>query len=309
MHVRKGQEEGGLRVDFPLRRTYSESGETSDMLWEVADWDGDGEGPWTEPFGPVFGAAGGGVRTEELKDAKMEERISRCSLDGCRPKGFGFEPATWGATWPGNLHEAESSRPLAWAEGGRCSCWGSSDIGGGGEEEGGWSGCEGWRGGRVRSHSRHGWAWAPIPLVSSCSLDLLLTRTSSRCSRDEACRRVSELSCNLDPPRYPSIPALTAPPFPLTSSLDPWKPVAWWLSSLSLDPVKFSLDNETRWWSRVPNIDPGPSPSSLLLGKRSKLSLEPRQSNRSLDPPTVCLPSGSLDSCLRASESRCSLEE
>lgn len=97
MHVRKGQEEGGLRVDFPLRRTYSESGETSDMLWEVADWDGDGEGPWTEPFGPGFGAVGGGVRTEELKDAKMDERISRCSLDGCRPKGFGFEPATWGA--------------------------------------------------------------------------------------------------------------------------------------------------------------------------------------------------------------------
>lgn len=75
-------------------KTYSESGETSDMLWEVADWVGEGEGPWAEPLGPGLEAAGGGVRTEELKDARMEDRISRCSLDGCRPRGFGFEPAT-----------------------------------------------------------------------------------------------------------------------------------------------------------------------------------------------------------------------
>lgn len=290
------------------RRTYSESGETSDMLWEVADLGGEGEGPWAEPLGPGLEVAGGGVRTVELKDARMEDSISRCSLDGGRPRGFGFKPGTWGTVWPGYLHGgAESSRPLPWAEWGSCSCWGSSEIGGGGEEEGGWSGCEGWRGGRVRSHSRHGCAWAPTPFVSSCSLDLLLIIAPPRCSRDEACRRVSVFSCDLDPLRYPSIPAP-----PLKSSLEAWTLLVWWwLSSLSLDPVKFSLDDDTRWWSspRPPSPAPCPSPSSLLLGRRSRLSLEPRESSRSLDPPIVCLPSGSLDSCLRASESRCSLEE
>lgn len=78
------------------RRTYSESGETSDMLWEVADLGGEGEGPWAEPLGPGLEVAGGGVRTVELKDARMEDSISRCSLDGGRPRGFGFKPGTWG---------------------------------------------------------------------------------------------------------------------------------------------------------------------------------------------------------------------
>lgn len=290
-----------------LRNTYSESGDTSDMLWDVVDWGGEGEGPWTEPLG-LEGT--GGVRTEEPKDAKMEDRMSSCSLDGCLTRGFGFRPETWGIVWPGYLHEgAESRRPLTWAEGGSCSCWGSSEMGGGGEAEGGWSGCEGCRGGRLRSHSRPVWAWAPTPLVSSSSLDLLLIREPPRCSRDEAWRRVSVFSCDLDPLRYPSIPAPTAPPFPLRSSLEVWKLVEWWFSSLSLDPDKFSLDDETRWWSKPTSPAPCPSPSSLLLGKRSRLSLEPRESSRSLEPPSVCLPNGSLDSCLLARESRCSLEE
>lgn len=63
------------------------------MLWEVLDCGGEGEGPWTDPLGPGLEAVGGGVRTEELKDARMEDRISRCSLEGCRPREFGFEPA------------------------------------------------------------------------------------------------------------------------------------------------------------------------------------------------------------------------
>lgn len=99
----------------------------------------------------------------------------------------------------------------------------------------------------MRSHSRHGWAWAPTPLVSSCSRDLLLISAPPKCSRDEACRRVSVFSCDLDPLRYPSIPAPTAPPFPLKSSLEAWTLPVWWLSSLSLDPAKFSLDDEARW--------------------------------------------------------------
>lgn len=299
--------EGSSRQNYSHRRTYSESGETSDMLWDVADWGGEGDGPWAEPLGPGLEAAGG-VRTEELKDARMEDRISRCSLDGCRTRGLGGKSATCGTVCPGYLHGgAESSRPLAWLEEGSCSCWGSSEIGGGGEEEGGWSGSEGWRGGRVRSHSRHGWAWPPTPFVSSCSLDLLLISAPPRCSLDEACRRVSVFSCDLDPLRYPSIPA---PPFALKSSLEAWTLPVWWLSSLSMDK-KFSLDDKTRWWSspRPPSPAPCPNPSSLLLGKRSRLSLEPRESSRSLDPPIVCLPSGSLDSCLRVRESRCSLEE
>lgn len=279
------------------------------MLWEVVDRGGEGEGPWAEPFGPGCEAAVGGVRTVELKDARMEDRISRCSLDGCLTKGFIFEPANCGTVWPRYLHGgAESRRPLTWAEGGTCSCWGSSEIGGGGEEEGGWSECEGWRGGKVRSHSRHGCAAAPPPLVSNCSLDLLLNTDPARCSRDEACRRVRLFSCDLDPLRYPSIPATA---FPLRSSLEAWTLPVWWLSSLSLDPDKFSRDDEIRWWSspRPPRPVPCPNPVSLLLGKRSRLSREPRESSRSLDPPTICLPSGSLDSCLLVSESRCSLEE
>lgn len=287
-------------------KTYSESGETSDMLWEVADWGGEEEeGPRADPLGPGPETAGG-VRTEGLKEARMEDRISRCSLDGWRVRGF--NPVTWGAVWPRYLHGgAESSRPLAWTELGSRSCCGSSEIGGGGEEERGWSGREGCRGGRVRSHSRHGWAWAPPPLVSSCSLDLLLISTPPRCSLDEAWRRVSAFSCDLDPLRYPSIPA---PPFALMSSLEAWVLPVWLLSNLSIDK-KFSLDDKARWWSSPspPSPTPCPRPISLLRGKRSKLSLEPRESRRSLDPPIVCLPSGSLDSCLRVKESRCSLDE
>lgn len=97
----------------------------------------------------------------------------------------------------------------------------------------------------MRSHSRHG--WAPTPLASSCSLDLLLISAPARCSLEEACRRVSAFSCDLDPLRYPSIPAPTAPPFPLKSSLEACTLPVWWMSSLSLDPDKFSLDAETRW--------------------------------------------------------------
>ena len=65
------------------------------MLWDVAERGGAGEGPWAEPLGPGLGAVGG-VRTVELKDARMDDRISRCSLDGCRPREFVFRPATWG---------------------------------------------------------------------------------------------------------------------------------------------------------------------------------------------------------------------
>lgn len=61
------------------------------MLWDV----GEGDGPWAEPLGPGLEAAGG-ARTEVLKDARIEDRISRCSLDGCRTGGFGGRPATWG---------------------------------------------------------------------------------------------------------------------------------------------------------------------------------------------------------------------
>lgn len=107
-------------------RTYSESGETSEMLWEVAEWGGEGEGPCADE-------GSGGVSTEELKEAKMEDRMSRCSLDGWR---LGGAPRAG----RGYLHGgAESSRPR-W---GRGDSWGSSLIGGGGEEGGGWSGCEG----------------------------------------------------------------------------------------------------------------------------------------------------------------------
>lgn len=87
---------GGLKEVNAHGRTYSESGETSDILCEVVDWGGDGESPWTEPLGPGLEAAGGGVRAEELKDARIEDRMSRCSLDGCRTSGLGFKPATWG---------------------------------------------------------------------------------------------------------------------------------------------------------------------------------------------------------------------
>lgn len=62
------------------------------MLWEVADWGGEGEGP--EPLGP--GLEGGGVRTVELKEARIEDSMSRCSQDGCRPRALGFEPAPCG---------------------------------------------------------------------------------------------------------------------------------------------------------------------------------------------------------------------
>ena len=88
--------EGESRQIYSATKTYSESGETSDMLWEVADWGGEGEGPWAEPLGPGLEAAGGGVRTVELKDARMEDRISRCSLDGCRLRGFRIEPVSGG---------------------------------------------------------------------------------------------------------------------------------------------------------------------------------------------------------------------
>lgn len=50
------------------------------MLWEVADRGGGEERPWADPLGPGLVAAGG-VRTEELKEARMEDRMSRCSLD------------------------------------------------------------------------------------------------------------------------------------------------------------------------------------------------------------------------------------
>lgn len=65
------------------------------MLWEVLDWGGDGEGPRTEPLRPGLEEAGGGVRAGELKEARIEDRISRCSLDGCRTRGLGFKPAAW----------------------------------------------------------------------------------------------------------------------------------------------------------------------------------------------------------------------
>ena len=70
------------------RETYSESGETSEMLWEVLERGGEGEGPWAEPLGLE-----GGVKTLELNDAKMDDKMSRCSLDGCRLSGLPLEPA------------------------------------------------------------------------------------------------------------------------------------------------------------------------------------------------------------------------
>lgn len=82
------------------------------MLWDVADWDREGGGPWAEPLGPGFERVGG-VRTEVLKEARMEDRMSRCSLDGCRTRA-GFRPAICGTAGPGYLHGgAESSRPRA----------------------------------------------------------------------------------------------------------------------------------------------------------------------------------------------------
>lgn len=61
------------------------------MLWDVVDWGGEGECPWTEPLG-LEGARG--VRTEELKEARIEDRMSSCSLDGCLTRGVGFRPET-----------------------------------------------------------------------------------------------------------------------------------------------------------------------------------------------------------------------
>lgn len=69
---------GTAGVQVCRSKTYSESGEISEMLWEVAEWGGEGDGPK---------AGLGGASTDELKEAKMEERTSRCSLDVCRLGG------------------------------------------------------------------------------------------------------------------------------------------------------------------------------------------------------------------------------
>lgn len=141
----------------------------------------------------------------------MEERISRCSLEGGRLDG-----APGAAADDGYLHGgAESRRPR---REGRVS-WGSSVIGGGGEEGGCGSGCESCRGGRVLSHSLQGCA---PPLDSNCSRDRLLIRAPPRCSR-EACCLVRVLSCVLDPLSEPSAPIKpTIPPLPTRSSLEAW---------------------------------------------------------------------------------------
>lgn len=76
--------------------TYSESGDSSEMLWEVAERGV--EGHMAEGVEEVCAAEGVAVvwgpegvledctedRTEELKEARMEERISNCSVEGCR---------------------------------------------------------------------------------------------------------------------------------------------------------------------------------------------------------------------------------
>lgn len=199
--------------------THSESGDTSEILCEVAEWGGgDGDGPAVTEAG-----LGGGVSTVELKEAKIEERMSRCSLEGWRLAG-----APGAVVGMGYLHGgAESNLPCR-----KCrASWGSSVIGGGGEEVEWDSGCESWRGGRVRSHSRHGCGNAPTPpFDSSCSREQL------RCSLD-ACCLISELSGTLIPPKEPpSIPV--RPPTPIIpaprSSLEAW--MLWTGPRCSLEP-------------------------------------------------------------------------
>ena len=76
--------------------TYSESGDSSEMLWEVAERGVEGhiaegveEVCTAERVAVVWGPEGvledcTEDRTEELKEARMEERISNCSVEGCR---------------------------------------------------------------------------------------------------------------------------------------------------------------------------------------------------------------------------------
>lgn len=178
----------------------------------------------------------------------MEERMSRCSVEGGR---LGGAPGAVAGAAVGYLHGgAESKRPR---RSGMAS-WGSSEIGGGGEDVGCGSGCESCRGGRVRSHSRQGCAELAPPLVSSCSRDLLLISAPARCSLD-ACRLVRVLSCTLDPPTELSAPASPATPIPaIRSSLEAW--MLWVGPSRSLDPPRCS------------------APSSRRRGSRSRLSRE-----------------------------------
>lgn len=119
--------------------TYSASGETSEMLWEVAEWGGEGEGP--VPCGGALGL-GGGARTLELKEARMDERMSRCSLEGglsgIMPEAAplmdddGGSKADAPLRGGGYLHEgAESSRPRRVGRTSCCCWWGSSLMDGG----------------------------------------------------------------------------------------------------------------------------------------------------------------------------------
>lgn len=75
--------------------THSESGDSSEMLWEVVERGVEGhiaegvEVCMAEGVAVVWGPEGvledcTEDRTEELKEARMEERISNCSVEGCR---------------------------------------------------------------------------------------------------------------------------------------------------------------------------------------------------------------------------------
>lgn len=223
-----------LKCEKRGKGTYSEPGDTSEILCEVAEWGGgDGEGP--------DAGLGGGVSTVELNEARIEERMSRCSLEGWRLGG-----APGAVAGMGYLHEGTvSNLPCRECR----ASWGSSVIGGGGEDVECDSGCESWRGGKVLSHSRHGGTAPTPPFNSSCSRELL------RCSLDACCLN-SVLSGTLIPPKEPpSIPV--GPPTPTIpaprSSLDAW--MLWTGPRCSLEPSSRRRGRRSRLsrdrWRRV----------------------------------------------------------